>query len=589
MRLVFDIEANGLTPDKIHCITAIDVDSEQAYDWKPDEVEQGLKFLLTASQLIAHNGIGYDIPAIRKIYPWFSVDESRVMDTLIISRLIWSDLADKDHAQIAKGSSAIGKLAGSHSLAAWGHRLGEHKGDYTGGWDEWSEEMHTYAKQDCVVTLKLWKLIETKGYSQEAIDLEHRVAWIMAAAERKGIGFDADAATKLTGTLLSEKAGLETKLQDTFAPWYSPDKLVTPKKTINYKNKPQVTEGASYTKVKQNVFNAGSRQHIANRLEVCFGWTPTEFSPSGQPKVDETTLSSMTYPEAKPLIDFLTIQKRLGAVAEGKQAWLSANVNGRIHPRYITNGAVTGRATHRSPNISQVPAVRAPWGKECRSLFKPSEGRVMCGVDLSGIELRCLAHFMAKWDDGAYGKIVTDGDVHSANAEALGVDRDTSKRWVYAFLYGAGIEKLGAICGKNAAYGKRLKQRFMHNLPALNNLIQNVQKAATRGYLKGLDGRHVNVRQAFSALNTLLQSAGALVAKRWLVNIDDALLEHGLKDKADLVLWIHDEVQLEVEPEYAEQVKELVIEAARKAGRDFNFRIETAAEGKIGSNWAETH
>ena len=588
MRLIFDIETNGLRPDLIHCITAIDVDTEVAYDWKPDAVDDGVRFLEQADQLIAHNGIGYDIPVIRKLRPWFSFKDEQVMDTLILSRLIWSDLADKDHAQIAKGSG-IGRLAGSHSLAAWGHRLGEHKGDYTGGWDEWSEDMHSYAKQDCVVTLKLWKLIESKSYSPEAIEIEHRVAWIMAAAERKGIGFDVDAANSLAGKLIATKADLEAELQDTFAPWYSATDVVVPKRTVNYKTRPAVTEGAAFTKVKQNVFNAGSRHHIADRLTHCFGWKPTEFSPSGQPKIDETTLSSMNYPEARPLIEYLTLQKRLGQIAEGRQAWLSVQEDGRIHPSYITNGAVTGRSTHRSPNISAVPAVRAAWGEECRSLFKPSKGRVLCGVDLSGVELRCLAHFMAKWDDGAYGKIVVDGDVHSANAEALGVDRDTSKRWVYAFLYGAGSEKLGAICGKNAAYGKRLKDRFMTNLPALNSLIKQVQKVSARGYLKGLDGRQVKVRHAFSSLNTLLQSAGALLAKKWLINIDDALTQHNLQDKADLVLWIHDEVQVEVEPEYAEQVKDIIIKAAIKAGEDFNFRVATDAEGKIGDNWAATH
>lgn len=588
MDLIFDIETNGLHPSLIHCITAIDVDSGVAYDWKPDAVEDGIRFLQTAKRLIAHNGIGYDIPVIRRLHPWFNIKDEQVMDTLTLSRLIWADLADKDYAQIAKGSK-IGKLAGSHSLAAWGHRLDEHKGDYSGGWDEWSEEMHSYAKQDCVVTLKLWKLIEGKSYSQQAIDLEHKVAWIMAAAERKGIGFDVEAANSLTANLLATKSNLEAELQNTFAPWYSATDVVTPKRSINYKKRPSVTEGASYTKVKQNVFNAGSRHHIADRLSTCFGWEATEFSPSGQPKIDETTLSAMAYPQAKPLIEYLTIQKRLGQIAEGRQAWLSVEKDGRIHPSYITNGAVTGRSTHRSPNISAVPSVTAPWGKECRSLFKPSKGRVLCGVDLSGIELRCLAHFTARWDKGHYADVVVNGDVHSTNSEALGVERSVGKRWVYAFLYGAGAEKLGAICGKDASYGKRLKQRFMTKLPALNNLIKEVQKVANRGYLKGLDGRQVTVRHAFSSLNTLLQSSGALIAKQWLVNIDDALTKHDLQNKADLVLWIHDEVQVEVEPAYAEQVKDLIIEAAVKAGKDFNFRVQTDAEGKIGNNWAETH
>ena len=197
---------------------------------------------------------------------------------------------------------------------------------------------------------------------------------------------------------------------------------------------------------------------------------------------------------------------------------------------------------------------------------------------------------MAKFDDGAFGKEVLEGDIHTVNQKAAGLDtRDQAKTFIYAFLYGAGAAKIGSIVGKGSQHGQRLKDRFLSNLPALNSLIQAVQKAANRGHLKGLDGRLVKVRSPHAALNTLLQSAGALLAKQWLVEFDNLLTEHDLHDKAALVAWVHDEIQIESEDAYAEKVKELAIQAATIAGERFDFRIIIEAEGSIGNNWADTH
>ena len=591
MRLAFDIETNGLLEalTAIHIITAMDVDTGEQFDFKPWEIEEGLKLLSSADVLIGHNIIKFDIPAIQKVYPAWTY-KAEILDTLVLSRLIWTDLNDRDHAKIAKGASFPGKLVGSHGLAAWGHRLGEHKGDYEGGWEEWSEEMHSYAIQDVVVTDRLWKLIEKKEYSQVAVRLEHEVATIMAACERHGFSFDVDAANSLVAELTRLRATLEAQLQDTFQPWFSPVEEVTPKRTINYKNRPGVTEGASYTKLKLNVFNPGSRAHIANRLKTLYGWKPTEFNASGTPKIDETTLSGLQYPEAQLLNKYLTVQKRLGQIAEGKQGWLNAVVDGRIHGTYITNGAVTGRAIHRYPNIGQVPSLGALWGKECRELFRATPGRKMVGVDLSGLELRCLSHFMARFDDGAYGEELLKGDIHTANQQAAGLEsRNQAKTFIYGFLYGAGAAKIGSIVGKGAQHGQRLKDRFLAKTPALAQLIKAVTSAARRGHLKGLDGRLVNVRHQHAALNTLLQSAGALISKQWLVEIEKGLAEAGIADKVALVAWVHDEVQMEAEPDVAETAKQIAIDAAGRAGEFFNFRIPIEAEGSIGENWSDTH
>lgn len=594
MRLAFDIETNGLldTMDTIHCIAAQDVDTGAVYSWRPHEIAEGVEFLSNADVLIGHNVIKFDIPAIQMVYPQFTPNE--VLDTLVISRLIWPDLADRDHARISKGRAITGKLVGSHGLAAWGHRLDEHKGDYEGGWEAWNEEMHTYCEQDVVVTCKLWDLIVKKDYSNTAIELEHKVATLMASVENHGFAFDTPKAEQITADLIRLRSELEDKLTSTFLPWYTADEVVTPKRSINYKDpaRGSVTAGAPYTKLKHHVFNAGSRHHIANRLQTLFGWKPKEFTSSGQPKVDETTLSELTHiPECKLLVQYLTVQKRLGQLAEGKQSWIDAAAKtGRIHATYMTNGAVTGRMIHRSPNIAQVPATRAWYGKECRELFTVPEGKSLVGVDLSGLELRCLAHFMARFDDGQYGEVVLNGDIHTMNQEAAGLEtRDQAKTFIYAFLYGAGAAKIGSIVGAGQQDGQRLKDRFLAKTPALASLIKAVQGAAKRGYLKGLDGRHVHVRSQHAALNTLLQSAGALISKQWIVEFDELLRKHNLSDTAHIVAHVHDEMQIEADNDTAEQVRDLAIQAATKAGEYFDFRIAIEAEGVIGQSWADTH
>lgn len=608
MRLCFDIETNGLLEglSTIHIIVAKDMDTGQSYDFKPHEIEEGLRLLAKADTLIAHNGINFDIPAIQKIYPDWKTD-AQIIDTLVLSRLIWSDLSDRDQSKMMLGMKLPGKLIGSHSLAAWGYRLKEYKGEYEGGWDAWNEEMHAYAIQDVVVTERLWRLIEAKEYSPKAIALEHQVATIMGRCERFGFSFNEDAATSLVAELTTTRAALEAELQDTFQPWYSFIEETVPKKTINFKNKPGTVKDAGYSKVKLNIFNPSSRAHIADRLITLYGWKPTQFTPAGQPKIDESTLADLKYPEAVLLQKYLTIQKRLGQIAEGKQGWLNAVSKGRIHASYNTNGAVTGRATHRYPNIAQVPSVGALWGKECRSLFRATPGSVLVGADLAALELRCLSHFMAKFDDGAYGQELLKGDIHSANQAAAGLtSRTQAKTFIYAFLYGAGAAKIGSIVGKGPREGQKLKARFLKQTPALAELIKRVNEASEKGFLFGLDGRQVHIRHQHAALNTLLQSAGALIAKQWLVEIEKGLSEAGLREHVNLVAWVHDEVQLEVninddsdksrhcersaEPrDRVGEVKRIASIAANRAGEFFGFRLPITAEAVEGANWAETH
>lgn len=608
-RYAFDIETNGLLEelDTVHSLVLFDADTGEialscAAEDEWQSIEDGLHLLMEADQIIGHNIIKFDIPALKKVYPWFSIDEDRVYDTLVMSRLLWGDLIDRDHKAIAMGKLP-GYLRGSHGLEAWGCRLGEWKGDYSkemkakglDPWAEWNEEMQRYCEQDVVVTVKLLELIEGKNTDPRAVELEHRIAHIVWEQEQYGFVFDIDGAHKLLRQLQEERADIESKLQSLFDPWYSKEETVTSKRTVNYKSveRHSTWAGVQHTKVKLNVFNPGSRHHIADRLMKVRGWKPSEFTAKGQPKVDDEILQNLPYPEAQKIAYYLMLQKRIGQLYEGRNSWINKfnSTTGRMHGSVVTNGAVTGRMTHSNPNVAQTPSVNAPFGAECRSLWTVPSGKKLVGVDVSGLELRMLAHFMAPHDGGEYGRQVIDGDIHTVNMEAAGLpERNMAKTFIYAFLYGAGNEKIGSIVGKGAKHGGVLKKRFLERTPALNKLIKGVSRKARRdGWLTGLDGRILPVRHQHAALNTLLQSAGALVCKRWAVECDDELRRRGWKDKVHVVANIHDELQFECDEDIAEEWGEIAVECIVRAGNYFNIRVPLTGEANVGSNWKETH
>ena len=593
MRLIFDCETNGLLDelDRLHSLCALDIDTGVTYSASSNngKIEETLKLIMTADLIVGHNVIGFDIPAIQKVYPWFHIAETKVRDTLTLSYLLCPNLSDLDKGtkkQAWPSRPQVGKLQGSHSLKAWGHRLGYHKLDYDGGWAEWSAEMQFYCEIDVEVTERLWKLFESLAPSEKSVELEHQVQWIISRQERYGVQFDTSAANSLVQSLMKRRAELEAELQDAFEPW-TLEELFIPK--VNNVKRGYV-KGEPFIKKTTVVFNPNSRVHIANRLIEVYGWKPKEKTEKGGWKIDETVLASLTYPPAKALSEIMLIQKRLGMVAEGKQSWLGSAKKGRIHGRVKTNGAVTGRATHMNPNLAQVPKVGSEYGKESRSCFTASQGRVLVGSDVSGLELRMLAHFMALFDQGAYGKIILEGDIHTENMNAAGLTtRNQAKTFIYAFLYGAGPGKIGSIVGGNAKVGAELRTRFLKKTPALNKLIDIVKKQASRGYLKGLDGRRLHIRSDHAALNVLLQSAGALICKRWMVEIDMEIKARRWETKVNQVLFVHDELQFDCDPDIADEFSKVSVECIARAEKFFNINLPLTGESKSGKTWADTH
>ena len=506
-----------------------------------------------------------------------------------------------------------GHLIGSHSLEAWGYRLGKHKGDYSKDmkakgldpWAEWNEEMHQYMITDAVVTLELYRKIMAQEPSEQSVTLEHRVAWLCEQITRNGFPFDVQKASELYASLANEREGLRRELVSLFPNW----KVRLPDFIPARNNKTQgYVKGVPVERWKEHEFNPASRKHIADRLIDKYQWEPKVFTQErvkdddgswaqpGSPKIDDEVLQSLPYPEAKKLARYFLIEKRIGQIAEGNEAWLKVQKEGKVHARYNTNGAVTGRATHSKPNISQVPRISSPFGRECRELFHVPGGWVQIGADQSGLELRCLASDMAAFDKGKYAEIVTQGDVHTANQQAAGLTtRDQAKTFIYAFLYGAGPDKIGSIAGGGAGKGRQLRDAFLKKTPALAKLIKTVKTAAGKGWIKGIDGRRLPVRSEHAALNTRLQGAGAVICKQWGADLEEALVNQGLRHGWDgdfvFLSFSHDEYQLAVRdaPKLIELVSKTAVETGRKAGEPYGFKCPLDVEYKIGRNWSECH
>lgn len=593
-RILFDIETDGLVPDltKVHSLVLLDMDTEEELSCADQKgytsIADGMSYLKSAELLAGHNIQGFDFPALHKLFGFEYSGE--IHDTLIMSRLVWSDLKNNDFEYIKKprGANFPRQLIGSHSLKAWGLRLGNHKDGYSDGWEEWSEAMQTYCVQDCRANLTFYKFIMSKKPSAQSVKLEHDFAHVIRKQEAHGFHFDEVKAHKLLATLQGRQAELNDELQVAFKPWEIREPF-TPK--VNNKARGYVKGQLTY-KVKEVVFNPASRDHIADRLQT-LGWVAQAHTEQGKPKVDETVLSGLDYPEAALLNEYLMLNKRIGQLAVGQNAWLKKVQNGKIHGQVNTNGCSTSRCTHNRPNVAQTPSVNAPYGTQCRELFHAPEGYSLVGADLSGLELRCLAHMMAKFDGGSYTNVVVNGDIHSVNQKAAGLpDRSSSKVFIYGFLYGAGAAKIGSIVNGTEKEGRKLINKFMAATPALRELKAAVaHRVKTKGFLLGLDGRVLPIRSPHSALNVLLQSAGALLAKQATVFLYENLTIKGYKWGEDYaqVAHVHDEVQLIARKEIAEDVGREAVKSFQLAGEHFNFRCPITGEFKVGNNWADTH
>jgi len=544
MRAVVDIETDSLNPTKVHCVVAKDIDSGRVYPFPPDLLHGFRDWSQGVKQFIMHNGLSFDAPVCNRLLGT-TIKPSQIIDTLILSQLL-NPIRDN-----------------GHSLEAWGNKLAMPKGDVD-SFEVYTPDMLEYCKQDVHITHKLFEVLqnEGRGFSRSSIDLEHQVRIIIDQQERNGFYLDMQKAMSLYNQLRDEANRLERWAVTTFDP----------------------TVVELKTKTKYIPFNIGSRQQIADRL-MELGWKPKQHTDKGNIIINEAVLDTIDMPEARKFSRFFLLQKRIAQI----KSWIEAcdDADGRVHGKVMTLKTITGRMSHHSPNMAQIPAVRSPYGKECRDCWTVDNPYThsIVGTDASGLELRCLAHLM---NDATFTDILLTGDIHTHNMRMAGLtNRDQAKTFIYAFMYGAGASKIGQIVGAGAKEGQQLINKFLSSMPALKRVRDSVTKASSKGVIKGIDGRLLRIRSPHSALNTLIQGAGAVVCKLWLINMIKRVSQIGVDAK--LVASIHDEYQFEVLNKDIKRFGQLTKDAMKDTEKQLQMKCPLDNEWKVGRTWAQTH
>jgi|DEB0MinimDraft_3_1074331.scaffolds.fasta_scaffold15873_2 DNA polymerase-1 len=574
MRVVADIETDDLKATKIHCIVCKDIETNQIYKFYGNTIHDFNQFAAGVEHWIGHNFISFDAPVLNKLMG-LSIPVSRVTDTLILSQM---DKPDRE---------------GGHSLKAWGIKANSNKIDFH-NFEYFTEEMLEYCIQDVNLCHKVYNFLIKKmsKFSEQSIRMEHTVRYLVNEQKTNGFSFDFPKANMLVAYLEQEKIKVEREVHETMKPLPVFLKEIEPKYNkdgqLSKSNLKRLGDNMDYVAGKFSLvdfpdFNLGSRQQIAKQL-IFKGWKPSKFTEKGNIIVDEEVLEKVNFPEAQLIYKFLLLQKRIAQINN----WINAydHDTGCIHGEVITVGANTNRMTHNSPNIAQTPASYSPYGKECRELFKVrSTDRVLVGCDASGLELRCLAHYM---NDQSFTKEILDGDIHTANQQMAGLQtRDQAKTFIYALIYGAGPAKMGKIIGGGKVQGQQMLEIYFEKVPKLKQLIDNVRRSASSGYIRGVDGRLFNVRSEHAALNLLLQGMGAIVCKYWLIDIMKNV--HLNKLDVKLVASIHDEYQFDVNKTHADLFTTITKKAIKNVEHMLNLNCPLDSDFKIGTNWSETH
>lgn len=631
MRLVFDIEGNGLfyEIDKIWCICAKDINTSKKYTWAVNSKETLYEFLnrvlSEADELIGHNIINFDLPVLKNLTGWKPNENTKISDTLVMSYL-----ANPDRAKPSNPSCK----GGPHSLEAWGYRVGKGKPDHK-DWSVFSSAMLRRCREDVEINELVYHTVSTEldDFSEESVKLEHEIARIISEQEHRGIRFNYPQAIKFVEELTVKIDQIDKEvvpllpkeIEVNSVPVLHPFKKNGEyrKQTLDYlreaygavysERERAKLVGGPYSRIKFCEFNIGSTAKIKNYL-LEQGWKPEYWNYSKttgertSPKLDGkfNGIDGVIPGKIKERITFRHRRSQIeGWINSSEVESEGVNI---LHPGAFTCGTNTGRFRHIGiVNIPQansdkstgeliwdIDKQKTVYGTQMRSLFIPRDGYKIVGHDASGLELRMLAHYM---DDPEFTYQVLHGDIHTYNQEKAGLPtRNDAKTFIYALIYGAGDAKIGGIVGGDAEAGKLIKEEYFRGLPKLKTFIEKVKKASGKGWLRGLDGRRIYMRRDDSgriarskAVNTLLQSAGAVVMKKSCEILWESVKEAQID--AYKVLDMHDEGQSEVldDEKVIELYSRLAVDSVVKAGEYFNLNIPLAAEVKVGINMAETH
>lgn len=607
--IVFDLETDGLLTETlmgkgrkrhkaagyttIHCLALRDLKAGTPTELYVgfDECREATRRLLEAPQIAGHNICGYDLHVLEHLYG-VHFDLSKAFDTLIATRLAWPDIVRLDSVK----KWVTKRLLGSHSLKAWGLRLGVHKGDCD-DFSVYTPDMGDYCKGDVATTCAIIKFLkkDRRHYTQQAHKLERSFSYLMARQEINGWPFDVNGAIELYNELSDERDKVhEEIIRQHPGRWH--EEIFIPKRdnrTLGYK------KGVPFTKRTWVPFNVNSGDQVAELL-IERGWEPKVFTETGKPKVDESTISKLVDPISSLLCREQMLTKRIGQLAEGDNGWLLCvdTHDNKIHGSINSQGTITYRCTHSGPNIAQTPANSATYGAECRALWT-CEGALV-GWDASSLELCCLAHELAPFDNGEYAKTVSMGrkedgtDPHSVNMRSFGLDeRDIAKRAFYALVYGAGSPTFAEIIGTSVKDAKKRIKAFKENTKGFLEFIDTVltPMIESSGGVFNIDGRFVPIKSQHTALNYRLQTLGAIICKATLVHAVDELESHGYHEGLHYKLLgnIHDETQVDALKVKPEIIGEQLNKSIKYVEYAYGIRCPLSGEYSIGKNWKETH
>jgi DNA polymerase-1 len=598
MKLVFDIEANGLltTVSKFHCAGAMDVDTGEEYWFRPHQLQEFLDLLDSAKVIIAHNAYGYDVEALR-----------------ILSGGSWTPKATVQCTKVMSQMLNYRRFGFGHSLKQWGEAFGDQKGDYNGGWEEFNEDMFTYMKQDVRLGTRVYNHLmqEVKNYIAssgskgilKALRSEMQMDHIMVKQNRNGWLFNAPEATQLLTTVENKMKSIED--------FINPQLPARLRKVDNEPKSPKFTKAGKPAAWMRNWFSLGDECVVddcpvwgefsriefidgdvgntdtVKRMLYSLGWQPDEWNWKRidgkfikvSPKLSDSSLEGLG-DVGKALMEYYTLRSRHSII----KGWFEhIDSNSRLHGDVFNIGTPTFRQTHKI--IANLPSGKAVLGPEVRKLFVARKGYKLVSADSAACQLRLLAHFMKNEE---FTKEILDGDIHQKNADILGCDRPTAKPFIFAFLYGAGGKKLGSILGVSEKEGNKKKKQYLESIPALKKLINSVQNIVEhQGYIPGLDDRPIYTESAHKALNYLIQGAEAVVMKYTIIMIEEELEKAGLD--SSILLFYHDEVTYEVKEEQAEQAREIIMRCFEEAPKALGVDIMTCGDCNIGDDYYDVH
>jgi DNA polymerase-1 len=629
MKCIIDIETDSLTPSRIWCVVCREVATNKVHtflnlDSDQKEREKFHEFQKTVSLWIAHNGVGFDLPVLVAFGLVPASSLARCVDTLVVSRTV-------DY-----------NIEGGHSLDAWGKRLGARKSSFH-DFSQLTQEMVDYCVQDTLVTLRLFNRFKPVIFNAKwakALRVEHDMVVICNDMKTNGFYFEIDKARGFMADIEKEMGAIEKEFQDLFPPQLAevePIKYtVTAKGGENHhvrksrETYPLVqVDGGFLRRYVYSSFDPASPKDRIDRMWEA-GWEPTsrtkghiehlrqgknrdvskdvKFNRYGW-KMNEENLATLpdTAPEgARKLAMWVTLQGRKLILKQ----WLDAynERTHRLHGSFLHIGSWTGRMSHNDPNSanifspfhgepkSAVEVVKKKFDGPLRATWSVPKGKFLVGTDAEGIQLRILAHTLG---NKAYALAIDQGkkedktDIHNVNMRSLNGnsfvcrDRDTAKTFIYAFLLGAGVDKVASILSCSKAEATEAVERFMLSTEGLYELKKTrIPAMADRGGFVGVDGRFVKCSSSHLMLAGILQNGEACVMKHanilWRKEAD--LL--GIRYKQ--VNFVHDEWQTEVETmEEAELLGAVQRKSIEDVGVTLGILCPLRGSTDIGTNWME--